>query len=348
MKRVLVLITVIAVITSGCAETPRSVGEIDEIIETSESVETTETPRNVGEIDEIIVSRGTLWETDIFSMMLGEGWSVLDDEIAVYGESLELNVFINGKVDNEEDELEYTARTLSNLFELIRDPYYTWKEIRYIKEIDIDGNTFVRFVIVVEDPGGEFDLIGYVTYGFGNIYNMLFTLPYGSSYTDYEEEFDGMMSTFTAKPYTVTGEIGDTGPLNTITEEISAAIEEWIAEHKDEDGFPFHGDRYEQLILYVDEEGNFRCACPDSPLLDGLCETLTERFTNMYSTVLEAVIDPSRSVYYALLYDTFFASFKPEVTWDWDNNKWIAEGALADGVDANGVPFGSYPPHKFN
>jgi len=38
----------------------------------------------------------------------------------------------------------------------------------------------------------------------------------------------------------------------------------------------------------------------------------------------------------------------PDVYWDSSQNEWIAEGAQSDGVDKNGVVFGTWPAHHVN
>jgi len=355
------------------AETPEP-EETTEAVESSETELITETTATVTETTELIAetsesvteSSGTLWETKYFTMLLKDGWEIKPDcvsiggiqsDVVYYGEKAvllvtfvplsDINITTYKAVPDE--------MSVTDFAELIADSYvtsfnYSGFAFDPYESFPMSGKDGFKFGYR-NDNGDIKDRRYYLTIENGFVCTVSFTLYDG--YDGDPGDFDEMAKTFAIMGYAeeIAKDYGNyddynVEPLNLSAAGIANAIEEWIAAHKDDDGFPIEDGQLEELILRVGANGNFECSQPDSPFFDSLCETLSEEFPDTRRTVFDALIYPSGSVH-ALLYDSLFFNFMPPtVIWDWDNNKWIAEGALADGVDANGVLFGSYPPHR--
>jgi len=350
MKKLLALLTAAALI-SGCSEKTADSGLPDTATVKTEEETISETTEFVEITEAETTSAGTLWETVTFTMRLKDGWEISGEESAYYGDKAELNTAFMTV-----DEL---AESGVDIPEGAGDDEILKKVGEYFAnpptEQDIENLTQEAFLfggkdgLKIEYGDDGWRYIGYCTIADGRLYFVAITV-----YPEFDGdtgEFDDMARTFVIKPLSEDMMIGyfekaKIASLNATARSLSNELNSWLVRW-DGKGYAVKRNANVTFEITVNETGKFHVVStaecfvnpPDNPD-DDLCSQLGEMYPNMQPSVIRAVL--SNGFIIGALYCE--GGEFPDVYWDADTASWVADGAQnADGVDRNGVMFGSYP-----
>jgi len=371
MKHILTLLVVIALFC-GCASvkdddetTTETTAETTETV-TSETAETT-TEETTTETTEITTSEtteettaettvnpadlpDTLWETDYFSIVLKGGWEVYSGVwvpsggYAYYGDETELIIALCTRE-------EYGGGS-GDMLTLVTE-YYELNDYYHY------GFTFEKF----GNNGLKSNQGYFIRRNEDSVYHINFS---GNTDLFSEDYLEDMVNSFIIKPEPVYDySVRDVESMNRIAETIMKAIYKWY--HVEEcAGYYTELDMGFRIRFEVDENGVFTTdyLLNQNPMFfveppdagGDLCRILQRELPGLKSVKIETIIG---TVGDAVL--VYVSGVVPDVEWDvngehqkdfdkryesrWGYMSWYAPDAIANGIDKNGVMFGTWPPH---
>jgi len=301
-------------------------------------------------LDELYYFKGEVWEKDYFSIKLKDGWKPDGDYCnAVYG---------GGKAELAVDYIAYEELGIDIPENPSQDD--ALKAVTAYFEKQTDANITKKPFILSGKNGVKFEYddadTAYVTAANGYFYAIVFTV-----YDDIEDigigqsDLDAMARTFKIKPVSEE-KISEAkkNSMNAIAKSISNEINGWLVKW---DGKGYTVNRNEDARTYIiesDESGAFSAGIELDELFQNLLksdketigkdltDTLNDRFPNLKLTRVTAIIRDG-GVDGILCCS---ANENADVYWDGENLRWVSDNAKADGVTADGIMFGTYPPHK--
>jgi len=142
--------------------------------------------------------------------------------------------------------------------------------------------------------------------------------------------------------------------MNKLARDIRYCVAGWVTE-MDEKGFCLNRSFSGEIIVDADGNGVFS-VITDSFSINGLFlipylptgEQLNDRLSADFQDLKPSriVANFKNGLLVCLLY--YPEGKEPDVNWDYYSYKWISPDAQADGVDKNGVVFGTWPAHRVN